>query len=153
MVRYRAVRAVPDSQGAIGVRIISNDDIPASIGCCEWLGDSGNYQFLPRTQDNRSFIKSGNESLGLTEYYNYLDDDLGGNFSIRVLANVQQGDADKNGEINVNDVTNVQKYCAKKISLTEENIDVADVNNDGVANVRDATLVQMYIAKMIESFS
>lgn len=144
---------VPDSQGAIGVRIISNDAIPASIGCCEWLGDSGNYQFLPRTQDNRSFIKSGNESLGLTEYYNYLDDDLGGNFSIRVLANVQQGDADKNGEINVNDVTNVQKYCAKKISLTEENIDVADVNNDGVVNVRDATLVQMYIAKMIESFS
>ena len=78
---------------------------------------------------------------------------MGGNFSIRVLANVQQGDADKNGEINVNDVTNVQKYCAKKISLTEENIDVADVNNDGVVNVRDATLVQMYIAKMIESFS
>ena len=144
---------VPDSQGAIGVRIISNDDNLASIGCCEWLGDSGNYQFLPRTQDNRSFIKSGNESLGLTEYYNYLDDDLGGNFSIRVLANVQQGDADKNGEINVNDVTNVQKYCVKIISLTEENIDVADVNNDGVVNVRDATLVQMYIAKMIESFS
>lgn len=144
---------VPDSQGAIGVRIISNDDIPSSIGCCEWLGDSDNYLFLPRTQDNRSFVKSGNTSLGLTECYNYLDDDIGGNFSIRVLANVQQGDSDKNGDIDINDVTTVQKYCVKKISLTEENIDVADVNNDGVVNVRDATLVQMYIAKIIESFS
>lgn len=143
---------VPDSQGAIGVRIVSNDT-PSSIGCCEWLGDFGEYLFLPRTQDNRSFVKSGNESLGLTECYNYLDDDIGGNFSIRVLANVQKGDSDKNGEINVNDVTTVQKYCAKKISFTEENIDVADVNNDGVANVRDATLVQMYLARIIESFS
>ncbi|MGN1138548.1 MAG: dockerin type I repeat-containing protein, partial [Ruminococcus sp.] len=144
---------VPDSQGAVGVRIISNDDKPSSIGCCEWLGESDNYLFLPRTQDNRSFVKSGNQSFGLTECYNYLDDDIGGNFSIRVLANVQKGDSDKNGEINVNDVTNVQRYCAKLVSLTEENINVADVNNDGCTDIRDATLVQMYLAKIISSFS
>lgn len=144
---------VPDSQGAVGVKIISNNTEASKIGCCEWYGDFGDYLFLPRTQDNRSFIKSGNESLGLTDYYSSVNDDIGGNFTIRVLANVQKGDADKNGEINVNDVTNIQKYCAKRISLTEENIDVADVNNDGCANIRDATLVQMYLAKIITSFS
>lgn len=146
---------VPDSQGAIGVRIITKDNSPSSIGCCEWYGDyeENYFLFLPRTVDNRSFVKSGNESFGLTEYYDSYGDTIGGNFTIRVLANVQSGDTNNNGSIDINDVTIIQKYCTYMTTLSEENLEIADVNNDGLVNVADATRIQRYLAKFIPSLT
>lgn len=144
---------VPHTQGAIGVRIISDDDTASSIGCSEWYGAPEDYLFLPRTVDNRSFVKCGDESFGLTDFYKSVNDDIGGNFTIRVVANVQLGDADKNGDVNIKDPTTIQKYAAHEISLTEENLDIADVNKDGEVNISDSTQIQKYLAKITASLS
>lgn len=136
---------VPDESGAIGVKITCNDKEPVTIGCCEWVSDLNSQQmiFLPRTLDNRSFVKSGNTSFSLTDYYNSIDDEIGGNFTIKLIANVIEGDVDKNGVVNIMDATLVQKAAADIEKLDDDTVTyVADVNADGQVNVLDATKIQ-----------
>ncbi|MEE1219603.1 MAG: dockerin type I repeat-containing protein [Ruminococcus sp.] len=68
------------------------------------------------------------------------------------------GDINLDNEVNVNDVTYLQKYLADyklddgsvMIDTTDEFMfDVADVNDDGDINVKDVTLIQMLIAGLI----
>ena len=56
------------------------------------------------------------------------------------------GDADKNGTINVNDVTAIQKHIAKLDVIPEEWKVFIDTNSDGVINIIDATALQKKIA-------
>lgn len=59
------------------------------------------------------------------------------------------GDADGNGKVNVKDVTTIQKFAAKLLSLDTENAEyAADVNLDTKVNVKDATAIQKYLAKI-----
>lgn len=144
---------VHDSNGAIGVKITSNDGTPASIGCCEWLGDlaTNYFELLPRTLDNRSFMNFGNGNEGLTEFYNDSDDSIGGNFTIRVVANVQSGDVEHNGDLSINDVTLIQKYLASITTIDSDTLSyVADTNGDGSVSIDDATVIQKKIAGLIK---
>lgn len=63
------------------------------------------------------------------------------------------GDANEDGDVNILDVTFIQKYKigtkAFKSSYGEK---CADVNKSGDVTIRDATLIQMKIAKIIENF-
>ncbi len=64
--------------------------------------------------------------------------------------NIQKGDADKNGEINMSDVVLIQRYLAK---LTENGIISlynADVNLDSEVNLQDVTQIQRFIAGLTE---
>lgn len=144
---------VPDFNGAIGVKITSTDGTPASIGCCEWYGDmeAKNFSFLPRTLDNRSFLNLGSGNTSLTEFYNMIDDSIGGNFTIRAVANVQSGDVERNGDLSINDVTLIQKYLADLSVLDSDTLSyVADTNGDGFVDIDDATLIQKKIAGLIQ---
>lgn len=144
---------VPDSNGAIGVKITSTDGTPASIGCCEWLGDfaTNNFDLLPRTLNNRSFMNFGYGNTSLTDFYSMCDDSIGGNFTIRAVANVQSGDVEHNGDLSINDVTLMQKYLADLSVLDRDTLSyVADTNGDGFVAIDDATLIQKKIAGLIQ---
>ena len=69
------------------------------------------------------------------------------------LLSHKTGDANLSGEVDVMDVTAIQKDNVGKVPITDERARLlADVNGDGNVTVRDATLIQMYVAKIITSF-
>ena len=64
-----------------------------------------------------------------------------------------KGDVDKNGEVNVTDVSLIQMYVAGFANVVEKfnngtyDLDAADVDGKGTIDIMDATLVQLIIAK------
>ena len=143
---------VPKSDGAIGVKITSSDGTPATIGCCEWYGDyeNNNFLFLPKTIDNRSFVQLGNYNISLTDFYGMVGDSIGGNFTIRAVANVIKGDIEHDGSLSINDATTLQQHLAEMITLDSDTLSyVADVNSDGVVAIDDATEIQSIIAGIV----
>ncbi len=146
---------VPDNFGAIGVNIDTSDpNLPAAIGCCEWLtvddGISSTYVFLPNTLENRSFIVSADRLTSLSDYYSDQDDTYGGNFSIKAVMNVRAGDVDKSGTITVADAIEVQRHIAN-LSLLDSDTRryVADLNQDETITVADAISIQRIIANIL----
>ncbi len=63
-----------------------------------------------------------------------------------------RGDVDGNEEVNISDVTDIQKYVAGLITFTDEQKEAADVDKSGRISVRDATYTQKFILKFISSF-
>ena len=60
------------------------------------------------------------------------------------------GDVDRDGELTVADVTEIQRALAMFTELTQEQTMLADVDNDGCVSITDATYIQMYVAKIID---
>ncbi len=58
------------------------------------------------------------------------------------------GDVNGDGKVNIKDATQIQKYAAKLVKLTESELVRADVNADNKVNVKDATAIQKYVAKI-----
>lgn len=69
-------------------------------------------------------------------------------FTAVSLEKVLLGDADSSDAVNIRDVSAIQKYAGKMLTLTEDQLTAADVNGDGFVDILDATLVQKYVAKM-----
>jgi hypothetical protein len=61
------------------------------------------------------------------------------------------GDVDLNKEINVIDVTLIQKHIASIAPLSGDSLAVADTNGDKRVSIQDATLVQKWLIKMTET--
>ena len=63
-----------------------------------------------------------------------------------------KGDVDKNGEVNITDVSIIQMYVASFANVVEKfndgtyDLDAADVDDSGAIDIVDATLVQLIIA-------
>ena len=62
------------------------------------------------------------------------------------------GDVNGDGEINVLDAANIQKYTASKTELTQAQLNAADVNGDGSVDVLDAAQIQKFAAGKITEF-
>ena len=62
------------------------------------------------------------------------------------------GDVNGDGKVNIKDVTEIQKFAAKLIDLTDAEQICADVNADTKVNIKDATAIQKYIAKIETGF-
>ena len=58
------------------------------------------------------------------------------------------GDIDGDGEISVNDVTDIQKYIVQLKPFTDEQMKFADVDKNGKIDVYDVTLLQKVIVKI-----
>lgn len=56
------------------------------------------------------------------------------------------GDVNGDGKINIDDVTDIQKYIANMIDFTEEQVTLADVDKNGKVSIDDATLIQKHLA-------
>ena len=63
------------------------------------------------------------------------------------------GDVNQDGDISINDVTEIQLHLAEKKTLVGNNLIAADANGDRVIDVKDATLVQLYIVNLSVSDS
>ena len=59
----------------------------------------------------------------------------------------QIGDTNLDGNININDVTAIQRHLADIELLTDEQIALADTNGDGNVDITDATHLQKYLAE------
>lgn len=60
------------------------------------------------------------------------------------------GDVDLDGKLSIRDTTYIQKYLAKTLSFTSQEMKLADFNLDGEVNIGDATKIQKVIAKIEE---
>jgi len=68
-----------------------------------------------------------------------------GAINFREYTCIYPGDADGNCKIDVNDVTNIQKYVANSIADEEMCLPCSDINGDGKINIKDATETQRKI--------
>ena len=68
------------------------------------------------------------------------------------VGDVILGDVDMDGDITVVDATEVQKYVAKLVNFTNDQMTAADVDHDGTITVKDATTIQKFVAHIINSF-
>lgn len=59
------------------------------------------------------------------------------------------GDVNMDDKINIRDVTSIQKYLAKLLSLDETALKLADFTQDNKVNIKDATTIQKKIAGLI----
>jgi hypothetical protein len=57
-------------------------------------------------------------------------------------------DINKDGTININDATELQKHLVAMKNLDDESLSVADVNNDGDIDILDVTTIQKMIAEV-----
>lgn len=56
------------------------------------------------------------------------------------------GDVNGDGNISIDDVTDIQKYLATMVDFTNEQVSLADVDKDGKVSIDDVTLIQKYLA-------
>lgn len=126
-----------------------------SIGACEWVtnGDSGEYMFINDSHYGDSYIFYDNNMRDLLDWYKQENnDDLGGTLVIKAVttgngAEVSLlGDVTLDGQVNITDATEIQKYLAGNIDFTEVRKLNADVNGDGNISIADATTIQKIIA-------
>ena len=85
-------------------------------------------------------------------YYDYFRDEEGGNFVIKAITTKQSnliGDANLDKEVNVADVTFIQKYINREFDLDGFGLDNADFNGDGKVNIKDCTAIQKFIANIL----
>lgn len=59
------------------------------------------------------------------------------------------GDVNLDEVVDINDVTEMQRYIAKLIEFDDEQITLADANRDGEIDIIDATAIQKYLAGII----
>ena len=62
---------------------------------------------------------------------------------------ILRGDVDLNGKVELSDVLMIQKYLAKMITLSEDQLKAGDVTDDGKVDVSDVLKIQNYLAKKI----
>lgn len=62
------------------------------------------------------------------------------------------GDVNRDGKINVFDVTAIQRYAALYVEFDEEQLALADTNFDSKVNIFDATEIQRFVAGQITKF-
>lgn len=69
-----------------------------------------------------------------------------------LLDSVLLGDATGDGNLNINDVTSIQRAVAEIGTLGDLRQKAADVNADGVVTIDDATILQMYLAEFATDY-
>lgn len=66
-------------------------------------------------------------------------------FSYVLIDGPKIGDINGDGMVDILDSTEIQKYAAEKIEITDEQFELGDVNKDSFVDVMDALLVQKYV--------
>lgn len=72
-------------------------------------------------------------------------------FKLQVFADgpALLGDVDGDGDVNINDVTVIQRHLAELEQLEGIYFHAADTNQDGTVDISDATTLQMYLAEYV----
>lgn len=134
---------IPSSVTTVGKYAFYDDNSLSELFIPDSVTSIGSYAFSPMAVKNTikiSFYAGSYADTYCHENYVVNTEALG------KLA----GDADLSGEVDILDVTLIQKYRAgiKKLDNYRA-LDLADANGDGKVTVRDATTIQMILAKII----
>ena len=122
-----------DNDGTFDIKIVMNET-SATISVLKPIGDS---YMLALNDTMKSRVKAMIEGVGLTEYYD------GFRFVFKKGAG-KPGDANDDGEVDVQDVLLIQQYIAGwKVKINLKN---ANVNGDTEADIQDCLLIQQHIA-------
>lgn len=73
-------------------------------------------------------------------------------FIFKEKGGVLMGDANGDGNVDISDVTTVQRHAAELETLTGDRFTAGDVDRNGVINVTDATLIQKYLVEIVPEF-
>ena len=145
---------LPTNTGSIAVSIDSSEtDSIASLGVGEWLTSNNDFKFKNSSRKGESYIYSGGTITDLMDWYHdNNNDDLGGTFVIKAVAVSDNtptllGDANLDGVVNINDVTEIQRYLAEYITLSKKAQANADFNHDGKITIEDCTSIQYFLAE------
>ncbi len=116
-------------------------------------GSDGLQQVIVYSSDTSAYALSDPfpDSASLT-IYSYRDSKIkqyANNRKIPFVAIGEKGDVNLDGVVNISDVTAVQKYIAKMLSLNDKQLAAADVTGDGSVDISDATAIQRYLAGII----
>ena len=94
-----------------------------------------------------AFYNDPNLTLGVwygTYGYEYAKEQ---NIPYILLDEVKLGDANGDDNINIHDVTAIQRHVAEFKALDDLQAKAADVNGDGSITIEDATILQQYLAE------
>lgn len=105
---------------------------------------ANSYTWVPQTAGSYTLKVTLKDAQGKTA-----EKTLGFTVTEKPGGTVMRGDVDLNGKIELNDVLTLQKYIAKQISLSADQLKAADVTDDGKADVADVLKIQNYLAKKI----
>lgn len=126
-----------------------------SLGTCEWVtnGDTGEYVLLNDSHYGDSYILYDDNMRDLLDWYKQeKNDDLGGTLVIKAVTTgngaevTLLGDVTLDGQVNISDATEIQKYLTGSVEFSEVRKLNADVNGDGNISIADATAIQKKIA-------
>lgn len=94
-----------------------------------------------------AFLNSPNVCLCV--YYGSYACDYAKEHSLRyrLIDGVKLGDVNDDGDVNINDVTYIQRFLTELESLEGIYLYAADTNRDTMVNISDATAVQMFLAE------
>ncbi|MDP4119797.1 MAG: C1 family peptidase [Bacillota bacterium] len=60
------------------------------------------------------------------------------------------GDVNQDGAVNLKDVTTIQKYLARLLSLNSSQLLASDINHNNKVELKDASILQEYLCKLIK---
>ena len=63
----------------------------------------------------------------------------------------EYGDANGDGEVNISDATEIQRFIADYEKFNDAQLKFSDVNKDGVINVDDVTMIQKYLGGLVKT--
>ena len=145
---------LPDTHGSIAVTVdATHTEVHSSIGVCEWLQNSAGYVFLNNSKRGDSYLIQNVKMQDLMDWYKeHEDDELGGTFVIKAVTvkhikPTLLGDANLDGTVDINDVTQIQRHLAEFHTLTDTAAANADYNQDGEITIEDATQIQLVLAE------
>ena len=118
------------------------------------------YAFVPEECDmiiinnGNNGIQSANTPLtGHTAFYSESNDfeHKLGTFDVKwniydPLSEYSLGDVDRNGKVNISDVTLIQKALIDLAKIDKHQLVIADFNKSGTVNIKDATAIQYKLA-------
>lgn len=140
------------SKFAIGVELTKQEGSGNSIGVSEWLTTGGKKIFIPQSEYGMSYIRYGNTTQDVMDFYNSkLSDEIGGTFVIKAIgaSDFILGDVDGDLKVTVLDATAIQRHLASLIQFTDIQLTLADYDCDNEVTVLDATRIQMKLAGVL----
>lgn len=89
----------------------------------------------------------GCDNLIIRCYYNSYANNfaISHNIPYILIDGPKTGDVNGDGNVDILDSTEIQKFAAEMTELTDEQFELADINDDGFVDVIDALLVQKYV--------
>lgn len=135
---------MPQDKGIVNVEYVNIDteEVISSYVLSGKIGDTYVTELSNQFDLDYNFIKSTDNTKGtygvepITVKY-YLQENL-----------LVPADVTGDGEVDLRDILEIQKYMAELVAFDDETFNKADVNKDGSVDLHDILLYQKYLAEM-----